>query len=52
MKRRTLLAAVLLLALTACTTITKVGPGQVTVKDMSMTLEGPWNKFDSSALVL
>jgi len=52
MKRRTLCVALLLLALSACTTITKVGPGQVTVKDMSMTLEGPWNKFDSSAVVL
>lgn len=52
MKRRTLLVALLLLALSACTTITKVGPGQVTVKDMSMTLDGPWNKFDSSAVVL
>lgn len=54
MKRRILLAALLLVlaSLTACTTITKVGPGQVTVKDLSMKLEGPWNKFDSSALVL
>lgn len=52
MTRRTLLVALLLLALPACTTITKVGPGQVTVKDLSMMLEGPWNKFDSSAVVL
>src|SRR5439155_14980556 len=52
MKLRTLLAALALLAAAGCTTISKVGPGQVTVKDLTFTLEGPWNKFDSSALVL
>ena len=52
MKLRTLLTALSLVLVAACTTVTKVGPGQVTVKDMSLTLEGPWNKFDSSALVL
>lgn len=52
MKLRTSLAALALAALAACTTIARIGPGAVTVKDMSFTLEGPWNKFESSALIL
>lgn len=52
MMLRTLLASLALLTATACTTVSKIGPGQVTVKDMSLTLDGAWNKFDSSALVL
>jgi hypothetical protein len=52
MKLRILLAALALLMTAACTTVTKVGPGTVAVKDMSITLDAPWNKFDSSALVL
>ncbi len=52
MKLRLLVAALALAVLAGCTSITKVGPGQVTVKDMTLTLEGPWNKFESSALVL
>lgn len=52
MTPRTALAALLLLLLTACTTVTKVGPGSVTVKDMQIALDGPWNRFESSALVL
>ncbi|MEW6687462.1 MAG: hypothetical protein AB1452_00090 [Pseudomonadota bacterium] len=49
---RTALIALLLLLLSACTTVTKVGPGSVTVKDMQIALDGPWNRFESSALVL
>jgi hypothetical protein len=52
MKFRILFAALALAMLAGCTTVVKVGPGQVTVKDMTLTLEGPWNKFESSALVL
>jgi hypothetical protein len=52
MTLRTAFAALLLLLLSACTTVTKVGPGSVTVKDMQIALDGPWNRFESSALVL
>lgn len=52
MNRRWLLALLLLLALPACTTIVKVGPGQTMVKDMAVTLDTGWNRFESGALVL
>ena len=52
MTLRTLLAVVALALAAGCTSISKIGPGQVTIKDMTLTLEGPWNKFESSALVL
>lgn len=39
-------------ALAACTTITRIGPGPITVKDLTVSLDGAWNRFDSSALVL
>lgn len=52
MKLRLLLAVLVLSLLAGCTTISRIGPGQVTVQDLSFKLEGPWNKFDSSALVL
>lgn len=52
MKIRLLLVAVLLVALSGCTTISKIGPGPVAVKDLSFNLDGPWNKFESGALIL
>lgn len=52
MKFRQALVALSLLALAGCTSIAKIGPGTVAVKDMSISLDGAWNKFESSALVL
>jgi hypothetical protein len=49
--RRVLLVFVLAV-LSGCTTISKVGPGQISVKDLTLHVEGPWNRFESSALVL
>ncbi len=34
------------LLLAACTVFSKVGPGAVTIKDMTVSLEAPWNRFD------
>jgi hypothetical protein len=47
-----LATALAALVLAACTTLVKVGPGPVAVKDLSVTLDGAWNKFESGALVL
>lgn len=49
---RSLLLTLVTLTLTACVALTKVGPGPVTVKDMSFTLDGPWNRFESGMVVL
>lgn len=51
MKLRILLAAFMLASLAACVSIEKVGPGQVAVKEMSIKLDGSWNKFESGMLV-
>lgn len=49
---RALLVTLVVLTLSACVALTKIGPGPVTVKDMNFTLEGPWNRFESGMLVL
>jgi hypothetical protein len=41
-----------LLVASGCTTITKVGPGPVAVKDLTFRIDGAWNRFESGALVL
>jgi hypothetical protein len=52
MNPRRIVAPLLVLALAACTTLSKVGPGPVAVNDLSLALDGAWNKFESGALVL
>jgi len=47
-----LVAALALCLAAACTTITKVGPGQASVKDLTFTLDAGWNRFESGMLVL
>lgn len=49
---RRLAAALALCLLAACTTVTKVGPGNASVKDLSFKLDDGWNRFESAALVL
>lgn len=49
--RRALLVFVLAV-LPACTILTKIGPGQITVKDLTLSLDGSWNRLESAALLL
>jgi hypothetical protein len=51
MKLRSVLIALMLTVLAGCVSIEKIGPGQVTVKEMSIMLEGSWNKFESGLLL-
>jgi hypothetical protein len=52
MTLRLLLIVLLFAVLPACTTITKVGPGTVSVKELNVKLDDAWNRFESGALVL
>jgi hypothetical protein len=52
MKLRLLLVVPLLALLAACISMSKVGPGAVTVKDLTFTLDGPWNKLEGGAQIV
>jgi hypothetical protein len=52
MKLRLLLVIPILALLAACISMSKVGPGTVTVKDLTFTLDGPWNKLEGGGQLM